>query len=250
MLNLIKMDLYRLLHTISTWVMMVLVIVAAFFCVGLTVDISDRYSNVVSILEMLFHGGLFMVLCSVFVTIFVNAEQRNGYTKNLGGLIKHRYQLVISKIVAVAIEILIAFILFAMATIIATKIFCGNQVAIGSFGSLFSLLGVQYLLHFGFSCVIVLICVLTKSSAFTMVSGILTSFNILGVIYSLINKLIHLISQNADFNISQFMLDYNISTYSLAVPASELFRTIAVGIVFVMISVVCASIAFENRDVL
>ena len=120
MLNLIKMDLYRLLHTISTWLMMALVIVVAFFCVALTADLSDRYSSVVSTLEMLFHGGLFMVLFSVFVTIFVNAEQRNGYTKNLGGLISRRAQLVISKIVAVAIEIMIAFILFATAVTIAT----------------------------------------------------------------------------------------------------------------------------------
>ena len=103
MLNLVKMDLHRLVHTISTLIMMVLVIVAAFFCVALTADISDRYSSVVSILEMLFHGRLFMVLCSVFVTIFVNAEQRYGYVKNLGGSISHRSQLVMSKIVAVAI---------------------------------------------------------------------------------------------------------------------------------------------------
>lgn len=127
MRNLIKMDLYRLFHTISTWVMMLLVIAAAFFCVALTTDISDRYSNVVSILEMLFHGGLFMVLCSVFVTIYANAEQRNGYDKNLGGMIAHRGQLVVSKIIAVAIEVLSAFILFAVAVTTAAKIFCGNQ---------------------------------------------------------------------------------------------------------------------------
>lgn len=51
MRNLIKMDLYRLFHTISTWIMMLVVIVAAFLCVALTVDISDRYSSVVNILE-------------------------------------------------------------------------------------------------------------------------------------------------------------------------------------------------------
>lgn len=250
MRNLIKMDLYRLFHTISTWVMMLLVIAAAFFCVALTTDISDRYSNVVSILEMLFHGGLFMVLCSVFVTIYANAEQRNGYDKNLGGMIAHRGQLVVSKIIAVAIEVLSAFILFAVAVTTAAKIFCGNQFMLGSLLDLFTLLGIQYLLHVGFACFIVLICVLTRSSAFSMVSGILISCNIMNIIYSLANKLIHSISNNIDFDISHFMVDYNISTYNLELSASDMSRVIAVGCIFIIISVTCAFMVVEKRDVL
>lgn len=250
MLNLVKMDLYRLVHTISTWIMMVLVILAAFFCVALTADISDRYSSVVSILEMLFHGRLFMVLCSVFVTIFVNAEQRNGYVKNLGGSISHRSQLVMSKIVAVAIEIMIAFILFAAAVTIAAKIFFSNQFIIGFPGDLFILLGVQYLLHMGFACFIVLICVLTRSNAFPMVSGILISCNIMSILYSFINKLIYFISNNAEFDINHFMVDCNISSYSLKLSANDTFIAIAVGCAFMIISVACASLVAEKRDVL
>lgn len=250
MRNLIKMDLYRLFHTISTWVMLLVTIVAAFFCVALTVDISDKYSSVVNILEMLFHGGLFMVLCSVFVTIFVNAEQRNGYDKNFGGIISHRGQLVISKIVAVAIEIMIVFILFASTIAVAAKIYCGNQFAIGSFRNLFTLLGIQYLLHIGFASAIILICVLTRSSAFTMVSGILISCNIMNIIYSLVNKLIHSISNTAEFDISHFMVDYNIFAYSLELSANDTARVIAVECIFIIISLACASIVIEKRDVL
>lgn len=250
MFNLVKMDLHRLVHTVSTWIMMVLVIVAAFFCVALATDMSDRYSSVVSILEMLFHGGLFMILCSVFVTIFVNAEQRNGYVKNLGGSIPHKSQLVISKIVAVAIEIMAAFLLFAAAVTIAAKIVCGNQFVVGPLSSLFILLGVQYLLHMGFACFIVLICVLTRSNAFPMVSGILISCNIMGIVYSLINKLIYFIGNDAKFDISYFMLDCNISAYSLNLSASDTFRTIAVGCSFVIISIAFASMIAEKRDVL
>lgn len=250
MLNLIKMDLYRLFHTISTWLMMAIVTVAAFFCVALTADLSDKYSSVVSILEMLFHGGLFMVLFSVFVTIFVNADQRNGYVKNLGGLNLHRGQLVISKIAAVAIEIMLVFILFTVAITIAAKIFCGYKFMIGSFSNLFILLGVQYLLHLGFACFIVLICVLTRSSAFTMVTGILISFSLMNRIYSLVNRLIHFISGNADFDLSRFMVDYNISAYSLGISANGTYRAIAAGCICVIISAVCAFIVTEKRDVL
>ena len=250
MRNLIKMDLYRLFHSISTWIMMLAVIVAAFFCVALTVDISDRYSSVVNILEMLFHGGLFMLLCSVFVTIFANAEHRNGYDKNFGGIISHRGQLVISKIVAVAIEIMIAFILFAIAIMIAVKIFCGSHFVMGSFCNLFTLLVIQYLLHVGFACFIVFICVLTRSSVFTMVSGILISCNIMNIIYSLVNRIVHSISNKVDFDISHFMVDYNISAYSLELPVNDTTRVIVVGCIFIIISVVGASIVIEKRDVL
>ena len=100
----------------------------------------------------------------------------------------------------------ISKILYAVAVTIATKIFYGNQFAIGSFSSLILLLGVQYFLHLGFACVIVFICVLTKSSAFTMASGILISFNIMSIVYSLVNKLIPFISSNADIDITIYLL--------------------------------------------
>lgn len=144
----------------------------------------------------------------------------------------------------------ISKILYAVAVTIATKIFYGNQFAIGSFSSLILLLGVQYFLHLGFACVIVFICVLTKSSAFTMASGILISFNIMSIVYSLVNKLIPFISSNADIDISQFMVDYNISAYNLETLAHGSFRAIAVGFIFVIISAVCACIVIEKRDVL
>ena len=83
-----------------------------------------------------------------------------------------------------------------------------------------------------------------------MVSGILISFNIMSIAYSLINKLIRIISNNAIFDISHFMVDYNISTYSLGMPASDTYRAIVVGCIFIIISAVCASIVAEKRDVL
>lgn len=78
----------------------------------------------------------------------------------------------------------------------------------------------------------------------------LISFNIMSIVYSLINKLIPFISSNADIDISQFMVDYNISAYNLETLANGSFRAIAVGFIFVIISAVCACIVIEKRDVL
>lgn len=83
-----------------------------------------------------------------------------------------------------------------------------------------------------------------------MVSGILISCNIMNIIYSLANKLIHSISNNIDFDISHFMVDYNISTYNLELSASDMSRVIAVGCIFIIISVTCAFMVVEKRDVL
>lgn len=96
----------------------------------------------------------------------------------------------------------------------------------------------------------VFICVLTRSSAFTMASGILISFNIMSIVYSLINKLIQFISNDADMNISHFMVDYNISTYNLETMANGAFRAVSIGFIFVVISAVCACIVIEKRYVL
>lgn len=134
---------------------------------------------------------------------------------------------------------------------IATKIYWGFEFEIGNFYDLFRLLLVQYLLHLGYSCIIVCVCILTKSSAFTMTFGILVSCNVMNIIYNLVNKLIHSIGNNiSDFDMRCFMLDYNISTYNLQVPANDTCRTVAVGLISIVISVICASIISEKRDVM
>ena len=117
MLNLIKMELYRLFHSTSTWILFFFTISAAVFTVVMTkIDVSGMASRTGTEAEqageqeidfafgiytetkeewadgeVLFSellgselaSGMFLILVTIFVSVFVHAEQKNGYLKNI-----------------------------------------------------------------------------------------------------------------------------------------------------------------------
>ncbi len=137
MLNLIKMDIYRLLHAVSTWVMMGIMVLIAVFCVGAThadlnamaeepayteQAVSTAEDEVVygilmetdpewihgevpasQMLGLLLNSGILMLFCAIFVSLFVGAEHRSGYLKNIAGQLPYRGQLALSKFIAIAV---------------------------------------------------------------------------------------------------------------------------------------------------
>ena len=133
MLNLLRMDLHRMGRSASTWVILACTVLVALFCVAMTDgDIQDmaddpQYLAQVQgegagtqnrsvgiyveadanwvdgpieagdIVSAEFHSGMLALLCVIFTAMFVYAEQKNGYVKNLAGQFPHRGLLVLSK---------------------------------------------------------------------------------------------------------------------------------------------------------
>lgn len=185
MLNLLRMDLHRMGRSASTWVILACTVLVALFCVAMTDgDIQDmaddpQYLAQVQgegagtqnrsvgiyveadanwvdgpieagdIVSAEFHSGMLALLCVIFTAMFVYAEQKNGYVKNLAGQFPHRGLLVLSKLLAVALQVLVMAAVFALVTLLAGRGFWGDRFYLDSLPALGKLLGVQYLLHLG-----------------------------------------------------------------------------------------------------
>ena len=52
-------------------------------------------------------SGMFALFNVIFLIIFVTADQKNGYIKNIGGQVKRRYRLIVAKWVAAAVYVLV-----------------------------------------------------------------------------------------------------------------------------------------------
>lgn len=217
MFNLIKMDIHRLLHSKSTWIMICFVIGLAVFSVtmtnsdiefmkdnpaavtetmeerpvGIYVEAQPEWVNgtieIGSVVSVEMRSQLLAILCVIFAAIFTNADYKNGYIKNIAGQFPRREQLVASKFIVIAFQVLVMVVVFTISIVVSGYVMWGSDFYLGSVTELFQYLGVQYLLHLGIAAVMMLLCILTYSTAFSMTSGILLCSGLAVPVYSLIN---------------------------------------------------------------
>lgn len=285
MFNLIKMDLHRLTHSVSTWIFMAFTILLAFFCVAMTnSDLQSMAANPQSmeevqteitsnedrnigiyvesnpewvngkieagnIISVEVKSGLLVLLCVIFTALFVNAEQRNGYIKNIAGQIPNRGMMVLSKLAAIAVQVLLMLVAFSATVALFGLAFWGGRFYLGSASELVKFLGTQYLLHLGSSALIMFLCILTRSSAFSMVAGLLTSCGVLVPVYSLINKIVYNIRPSWNFDISRYMLDGNISMAGINATSDVLIHAVLIGCIFAVVCTALSMLIMKKRDI-
>lgn len=244
MTEIIKMDLYRFFRSASTWIILFVDILLAFFSVILVSTNTSIliYSNAGELLAAQMNGGMIMLLCSLAVLIFVSAKYKNGFIKNIANQLPWREMLVFSEIIVVFVVCALHFFIYSFCTIIAGAIFLGNMFMDFSFFAIMKLLIVQFILHWGFCCLVLLFYMLTNSITFTVVTGFLISFKILNVLYMLIERV-------TDFNISQFMLDSNIFQIGMYSLKPIYTRATIVGLIFLLAEIVLLCMVMHKKEI-
>lgn len=278
MLNLIKMDLYRLLRSTSTYVMVILAASIATFTIymtyyeinmekedsplstenadtesdnitlGIFVDTDPQWMNGdIDYSEMLgaqLQSGLLLILVSVFATLFVAAEIRNGFIKNIAGQFRNRGIMVTAKLVALAVQVLILLVTFALFVLFSSLIFWGNRIVLTSIPELLQLAGLQYLLHFAFACLIIFLCLLSNSPALSMTVGILLCSGLGGLFYGLIDRM-----TGDSFHIEDYMLETNISSVGAGVPSDVAVHAVFIGIGYILVTMILSMLTVQKRDI-
>lgn len=286
MLNVIKMDIYRLFHTVSTWVMVLFVIGVTVFSVymtqisiddmqgiqkdviapGLQVEGEEVHMNAgfyfdtraewftgdikfSELLETQLSSGMFLLFISIFVSIFVYAEQKNGFVKNIAGQLPNRWMLVLSKSVAVAVQVFFMFMVLIVSLLVAGKVFWGEKLVWDSVLDVLKILGGQYLLHMGFAYLIQCLCQIFKSVALSMTLGIMISSKVVTVLYFGINTLLDTVFHVDDFDISRYAIEMSVTGYSISAKESDIIRMLLVGLGCVVITILATTIVIQKRDV-
>ncbi len=285
MFNLMKMDIYRMFHSVSTWVILAVTAGLAVFFILMTNSDLDAmaddagyaqemeaesqaddelqmgiYSDTdpawisgdIEAGELIGTGmrsGLLTLLCVIFSALFANADQKNGYIKNIAGQLPHRGVLALSNAVAAAIQIFLMMAVFSAGIVLSGMILWGNRICVGPVKDLFLFLAVQYLLNLGFSALIQLLSIVTRSSAFAMTAGILAVMGLLVPVYSLINRAVGQFRPKWNFDITRYVMEGNIPAVGMGAPSEVLIRGCAVGCVFLLISTAIAMLILNKRDV-
>lgn len=279
MFNLIKMDIHRLFYSKSTWVIFFFVAVLSVFSVtmtntdihmmkeepsateetmderqiGISVEADSEWVDgdieIGSIISVEMRSALLAILCVIFTALFINAEQKNGYIKNIAGQFPRREKLVASKFIAIAFQIFLMMLVFIIGIIVSGFVLWENRFYLGSSAPILRYLGSQYLLHLGFAALTMLLCMLTRSSAFSMTSGILLCSGLAVPVYAVVNKIVSDMKPGLKFDINHYVLDGNITMMTLGSASDVLVRGAVVGAAFAIVSVILSMIMIKKRDV-
>ena len=140
-------------------------------------------------------------------------------------------------------------LVFSLAAGVREKILWGGRFSLGSLTDMLPFLGAQYLLNLGIAALILFLCILTKSSAFSMTAGIVMVMGLFVPLYSIINRAVYEIRPSWDFDISLYLPDGNIGLAGLHASSEILIRAAVVGVAFVIVCAAVSALIMKKRDV-
>ncbi len=141
------------------------------------------------------------------------------------------------------------FAIYAVFCIASGYIFIGDQFTLGSGAELFKMLGTQYLLHLGFSALIMFLCMVTGSTAFSMAVGILGCSGLTSLLYNGINWVVQKIHSGLNFDFGRYMLDTNVYAISGVSAANDVLRAVLVACIFAVLAVGFSALVMQKRDI-
>ena len=281
MLNIIKMDLYRMLKTKSMYVIWIvlaaILLITTSLCktdyelltekdamkqeqvteptvdninVGMMVTLPTEPGEKVTVYDIFFansQGKFYALFLVIFAVMFSTADIGSGYIKNIGGQVQKRGTLIFSRSIALAVFTVLtmagAFLLQAVANYIVFR-----ELTWGSSKAVLSYFLTELALH----CALVLICmaiaIILKNNVISMVIAICLTMNIMSIVYGLINSAVRKMGiQN--FQMYKYTITGKLSLLSMNPSGNECLAAFGVAIVFAVIMIAASSAVFQKRDI-
>ena len=281
MLNIIKMDLYRMLKTKSMYVIWIvlaaILLITTSLCktdyelltekdamkqeqvtepavdninVGMMVTLPTEPGEKVTVYDIFFansQGKLYALLLVIFTVLFSTADISSGYIKNIGGQVGNRGSLIFSRSIALSVFTVLtmtgAFLFQAAANcIVFGKLEWGNTKAILSY------FVVELALHYALVLICMAIAIILKNNVISMVIAVCLTMNVMTIVYGVVNSVIQKIGiQN--FQIYKYTITGKLSLLPMNPSGNECLAAFGVAMVFIVIMISVSSVVFQKRDI-
>lgn len=281
MLNIIKMDLYRMLKTKSMYVIWIvlaaILLITTSLCktdyelltekdamkqeqvteptvdninVGMMVTLPTEPGEKVTVYDIFFansQGKLYALLLVIFTVLFSTADISSGYIKNIGGQVGNRGSLIFSRSIALSVFSVLtmtgAFLFQAAANcIVFGELEWGNTKAILSY------FVTELALHYALVLICMAIAIILKNNVISMVIAVCLSMNVMTIVYGVINSAIQKIGiQN--FQIYKYTITGKLSLLPMNPSGNECLAAFGVAIVFIVMMISVSSVVFQKRDI-
>lgn len=281
MLNMIKMDLYRMFRTKSLYIIWIVMAAAVLFStsmskmdiesmnaeaqqmehvaqaeeaetvnLGMSVLLPTQPGEKVTVFDQIYANlqskfiAMFMV---IFTVIFASADINSGYIKNIGGQVRDRGKLIFSKAVALFGYTIITMLIYLAVQIAAQRCFFG-YLEWGNISDFLQYFGVQVLLHYALMLIGMAIAVVLNSNVFSMAIVVCLCMNMMVIFYGMLDKMIQKAGAQ-DFHILEHTVTGKITLLTMLPANKECMEAIAIAAAFGIVVTILAGMVFRKRDI-
>ena len=283
MLNMIRMELYRMFKTKSLYVIWLVLAAGILFTTGLSADEMKTYTmeekqemyeyatgqqksdtvnlgmdvtvptkpgDTVSVFD-LFYGnikGKFLALFMViFAVLYSTADITSGFIKNIAGQVRDRRGLVFAKGVSLFVYTVLTMLIFTGIQTISNALFF-DEFVFGPVKEFLQYAGIQTLLHFALLIIVMCIAIVLRNNVISMMLSVCLCMNVLVIFYSFLDNLIAK-AHIKNFHVLEYTVTGNISFLETNVTAKMAVTALAVSIAFVIVMIEVCSTVFKKRDI-
>lgn len=189
-------------------------------------------------------AGLFII---IFTVLFSMADINSGFIKSIGGQVKGRGVLIVSKIAAIAIFTAIVIIADFLTELIAVNIFFDDAV-VGSASEIVRLLSSQFVLNFALAVLMMAIAIIIKNNVVSMIIGVCMCTGIFELIFMGINYLMDKIGFS-DFDINNILITGKIQNVTIGADAADIGYALLTAAIYIAVSVLAVYNVFKHRDI-
>ncbi len=211
MLNLLRMDLYRMWRSKSVYVCLACLLAMAVVCYGLVwlmgtpqgqqaamrIGILEEEDAEAAMLEGVdtlvmyrqtcMDGGMYSVVLGIWVMLFVCMDYQSGFLKNIMAIYKNRWNYVGSKVLTAGLLNFVYLLLQLFFILLLNRLF-GNMVPYTGAKSLLFYLSWVWLLTTAFAAMVILISVWTRSVAAGALMAVLVGGGVIPrALYGILN---------------------------------------------------------------
>lgn len=189
-------------------------------------------------------AGLFII---IFTVLFSMADINSGFIKSIGGQVKGRGVLIVSKTAAIAIFTAIVIIADFLTELIAVNIFFDDAV-VGSASEIVRLLSSQFVLNFALAILMMAIAIIIKNNVVSMIIGVCMCSGIFELIFMGINYLMDKIGFS-DFDINNILITGKIQNVTIGADAADIGYALLTAAIYIAVSVLAVYNVFKHRDI-
>lgn len=278
MLNMIRMELYRMFKTKSLYVIWLVLAAGILFTTGLSADEMKTYTmeekqemyeyatgqresenvnlgmdvtvptkpgDTVSVFDLFYANikGKFLALFMViFAVLYSTADMTSGFVKNIAGQVRDRRGLVFAKGVSLFVYTVLTMLIFTGIQTISNALFF-DELVFGPVKEFLQYAGIQTLLHFAFLMIVMCIAIVLRNNVISMMLSVCLCMNVLVIFYSFLDNLIAK-AHIKNFHVLEYTVTGNISFLETNVTAK-----MAVSIAFIIVMIEVCSTVFKKRDI-
>ena len=283
MLKVIKMDLFRMYKSKYTYIVLLAAILMMAASVFMTKQDIDYYKQTPSALETLQRDGdevnwgiyigrvspewctgekipleelvavnikskLLLMFLTAFIVLFAGNEIKSGFIKNIVGQTRHRRELVVGKLISIAV-FTVVLLLTAVLTVMLGSAISFGYVYVKEAEKLAAYLGVECLLHIAYGSVVLLLVYLLRNMVVCMLAGILLAAGILQIVDAFLLSIIPHLKEIAGFSIMNYLSSGNVGLISILSGGSVYLKAVIVAAVTLILAGGFSALIVEKKDI-